>query len=109
MGHAKPLRHAKQVPGLHGVRRTVVQPRERSANVEHRRHLHLELRVNSPASATRAVLASFVVAIVFPVVAASPDSLVPDLEQRLAASSVDKVNAHLVSHWTAAMTPLNRK
>jgi hypothetical protein len=57
----------------------------------------------------QAVLASLGAAIVFPVAAAAPESLVPDLEQRLAATGADKVNAHLVSHWKSAMIPFNQK
>jgi hypothetical protein len=58
---------------------------------------------------TRAVLASLLAAITFPATAAAPDSLVPDLERRLAASGVDKVNAYLTSRWNSTMVPLNRK
>src|SRR5262249_52165063 len=56
----------------------------------------------------RVLLASLLVTITLPV-AAAPGSLVPELEQRVAASGVDKVNAHLASHWSSAMVPLNRK
>ena len=37
------------------------------------------------------------------------DTLVADLEQRLARSNVDAVNAHLVSHWSSAMAPLHQQ
>ena len=37
------------------------------------------------------------------------DTLVAELEQRLARSNVDAVNAHLVSHWSSAMQPLHRQ
>jgi len=57
----------------------------------------------------RAVLTSFLAAITPLVAAAAPDSLVPELEQRLAATGVEKVNAYLASHWASAMIPLNRK
>ena len=56
----------------------------------------------------RAVLASLLAAISLPV-AAAPDSLVQELEQRLAANGVDKVNVYLAGHWASAMIPLNRK
>jgi hypothetical protein len=57
----------------------------------------------------RAVLTSFLAAITSLGAAAAPDSLVPELEQRLGASGVDAVNAYLASHWASAMIPLNRK
>ena len=57
----------------------------------------------------RALLASVMVAAMLPAVAAEPDSLVPDLEQRLARGGVEKVNAYLTSQWSAAMVPLNQK
>jgi len=57
----------------------------------------------------RAVVISLLAVIALPVGAAAPDSLVPELEQRLAASGVEKVNAYLASHWASAMIPLNRK
>jgi hypothetical protein len=59
--------------------------------------------------AMRAVIASLFLAVALPVAAAVPDSLVPDLERRLASSGADKVNAYLTGNWAAAMTPLNRK
>lgn len=57
----------------------------------------------------RAALASLLALITLPVAAAAPDTLIPELEQRLAAGGVDKVNAYLASHWASAMIPLNRK
>jgi len=57
----------------------------------------------------RSVLTSFLAAITPLVAAAVPDSLVPELEQRLAASGVAKVNAYLAGHWGSAMIPLNQK
>jgi hypothetical protein len=56
----------------------------------------------------RAVFASFLAAVILPAIAA-PDSLVPDLEQRLAGGGVEKVNAYLGGHWSSAMVPLNQK
>jgi hypothetical protein len=41
--------------------------------------------------------------------ATAPDTLVGELEQRLARSNVDAVNAHLVAHWSSAMLPLHRQ
>lgn len=57
----------------------------------------------------RAVLALILAMIATLVAGAAPDTLVPELEQRLAAGGVDKVNVYLASHWAAAMIPLNRK
>jgi hypothetical protein len=57
----------------------------------------------------RAVLTSLLAAIILPAIAAAPDSLVRDLEQRLADGGVEKVNAHLGGHWSSAMVPLNQK
>jgi hypothetical protein len=37
------------------------------------------------------------------------DTLVAELEQRLARTNVDAVNAHLVAHWSDAMLPLHRQ
>ena len=37
------------------------------------------------------------------------DKLVAELEQRLARSNVDAVNAHLVAHWSSAMVPLHQQ
>src|SRR5688572_16134823 len=37
------------------------------------------------------------------------DTLVADLERRLARSGVEAVNAHLVAHWSSAMLPLHRQ
>ncbi|HTT11432.1 MAG TPA: hypothetical protein VMG60_11125 [Burkholderiaceae bacterium] len=48
-------------------------------------------------------------AFTLPVAAAAADSLVPELERRLAADGVGKVNAYLGGHWTTAMLPLNRQ
>jgi hypothetical protein len=42
-------------------------------------------------------------------IATAPDTLIPGLEQRLAAGGPDKVNAYLTSNWTSAMVPLNRR
>lgn len=53
-------------------------------------------------------LCSLIVAVA-PVFAAAPDTLVPDLEQRLAKGGVEAVNAHLVAQWSSAMVPLNQK
>ena len=55
-----------------------------------------------------AVLAALLAAVAIQVTAA-PDSLVPELEQRLAVNGVDKVNVYLASHWDSAMIPLNHK
>ena len=41
--------------------------------------------------------------------AAAADELLADLDHRLARSSADAVNAHLVAQWSAAMAPLNHK
>jgi hypothetical protein len=38
-----------------------------------------------------------------------PDTLVADLERRLARSNVDALNAHLVAHWSSAMAPLHQR
>jgi hypothetical protein len=57
----------------------------------------------------RPVLTALLAAIALPAAAAAPDSLVPDLERRLAVNGVEKVNAYLTSRWTSAMVPLNRK
>lgn len=57
----------------------------------------------------RAVLATLLAAIVLPALAATPGSLVPELEQRLAGAGVEAVNAHLSEHWSSAMLPLNQK
>lgn len=46
---------------------------------------------------------------VLPTAAAEDDTLVPDLEQRLADGDAVKVNAYLKSHWAQAMEPLNRR
>ena len=37
------------------------------------------------------------------------DKLVTELEQRLARSNVDAVNAHLLAHWQSAMVPLHQQ
>ena len=57
----------------------------------------------------RAVLAALLSASAFPVAATAPDSLVANLEQRLSAGGVEKVNAYLVDHWSSAMVPFNQK
>lgn len=57
----------------------------------------------------RAVLASLLAAIALPVLAATSSSLVPELEQRLARSGVEAVNAYLGEHWYSAMVPFNQK
>ncbi len=44
-----------------------------------------------------------------PAPASTLDTLLPDLEQRLAGGNVDAVNAYLNAHWAAAMTPLNQR
>lgn len=44
-----------------------------------------------------------------PARAGAPDTLLPELEQRLAGGSVDALNAYLNTHWAAAMTPLNQR
>lgn len=46
---------------------------------------------------------------VAPAHASVPDTLLPDLEQRLAGGSIDAVNAYLTQHWAAAMAPLNQR
>lgn len=83
-------------------------------NIEHGRLLVAATRPRYRRSTlalgvVRAVLTSLLAAITCLVAAAAPDSLVPELEQRLAASGVDKVNAYLASQWASAMIPLNRK
>lgn len=65
--------------------------------------------VNVALRVLRAVLPWVQSAIVFPVAAAAPDSLVADLETRLATNGVENVNAYLVDHWSSAMVPLNQK
>jgi hypothetical protein len=40
---------------------------------------------------------------------ASDDTLVSDLEQRLARHGVESVNTYLNAHWAVAMAPLNQK
>lgn len=57
----------------------------------------------------RALLGLLAAAITSPVTAAVPDSLVPDLEQRLAAGGVETVNAHLAAHWSSAMVAFNQE
>src|SRR5262245_11107962 len=58
-----------------------------------------------------AVLASLLAATALPAAATAtaPATLIPGLEQRLAASGPDRVNAYLASNWASAMIPLNRK
>jgi len=41
--------------------------------------------------------------------ARAADSLLPDLEQRLAHGGADAVNAHLVAHGSSALVPLGRR
>jgi hypothetical protein len=41
--------------------------------------------------------------------AGAADTLVAELEQRLAKSGVEPVNGYLNAHWAAAMVPLNQK
>jgi hypothetical protein len=41
--------------------------------------------------------------------ASAADPLVTELEQRLAKSGIEPVNAHLNAHWPTAMVPLNQK
>src|SRR5262245_53454140 len=55
-----------------------------------------------------AAFAALLFAIALPA-AIAPDTLVSDLEKRLAASNADKVNAYLVGRWSAAMVPFNQK
>jgi glutamyl-tRNA reductase len=57
----------------------------------------------------RAVVAWLLASIAFTACANAPDTLVPELEQRLAVGGPEKVNAYLASHWASAMIPLNRK
>jgi hypothetical protein len=44
-----------------------------------------------------------------PALGCASEKLVADLEQRLARSNVDAVNAHLVANWSSAMLPLHRQ
>ena len=55
------------------------------------------------------LFATLVAAVSLPVFAATPASLVPELERRLAGDGVEAVHAHLSAHWSAAMLPLNAK
>lgn len=57
----------------------------------------------------RTVFASLLVSVMLPATAAESDSLVADLEQRLAGGGVESVNAYLRSDWSSAMAPLNQK
>jgi len=41
--------------------------------------------------------------------AAAADTLLDSLEQRMAHDRADAVNAYLVAHWSATMTPLNQR
>jgi hypothetical protein len=41
--------------------------------------------------------------------ARAADTLVAELEQRLAKSGIEPVNVYLNAHWAAAMVPLNQK
>jgi hypothetical protein len=56
-----------------------------------------------------AFIVPLLLASVAPAAAATPDSLVPEIEQRLAAQSADTVNAYLAGDWVSAMLPLNRR
>lgn len=56
-----------------------------------------------------AFLVPLLLASVAPAAAATPDSLIPEIEQRLAAQGADKVNAYLAGDWVSAMLPLNRR
>lgn len=60
---------------------------------------------------TRAVVTILVATIALPAaaIATAPDALISGLEQRLAASGPDKVNAYLGGNWASAMIPLNRR
>ena len=49
------------------------------------------------------------VAVMLASVAAASDALVPELEQRLAAGSVETVNAYLVANASSALAPLSQK
>jgi hypothetical protein len=57
----------------------------------------------------RAALVSLFGAILLPAAAVAADLLVPELEQRLESSGVERLNTYLVSQWPSAMIPLNRK
>lgn len=57
----------------------------------------------------RTTVASLLVAAILPAIAAEPDWLVPDLEQRLARGGVETVNAYLGAQWSSAMAPFNQK
>lgn len=57
----------------------------------------------------RTTFATLLAAVSLSVLAATPASLVPELEQRLAGGGVEAVHAHLSAHWSAAMLPLNAK
>lgn len=56
-----------------------------------------------------AFLVPLLLASVAPAAAATPDLLVPEIEQRLAAQGADTVNAYLAGNWVSAMLPLNRR
>ena len=57
----------------------------------------------------RAALACFLAAAIIPRAFAAPDSLVQDLEHRLAAGGVEKVNAYLGNQGSSAMDSLNHR
>lgn len=54
-----------------------------------------------------AAAAAAIIALTASVAAANP--LAHDLERRLAAGGVERVNAHLMLHWQSAMLPLNQQ
>lgn len=56
-----------------------------------------------------AFLVPLLLASVAPAAAATRDSLLPEIEQRLASQGADKVNAYLAGDWVSAMLPLNRR
>lgn len=60
-------------------------------------------------AAVSVALAAGLALATLPVRANVPDTLLPELEQRLAGGSVDAVNAYLNTHWAAAMAPLNQR
>ena len=62
----------------------------------------------APRSSTRR-LALWLALLLAPMPGHAADTLVAELEQRLARSHVDAVNAHLVAHWSSAMVPLHQQ
>ena len=56
----------------------------------------------------RAAVALLIAAVV-PTPGAASDSLVPELEQRLASGGVEAVNSHLVASASSALVPLNQR